>query len=99
MARNTGTGGSRRGAIRNRSQFRLPSGHYAKRDTRTGLVISVKADRKPWKGVVIEKHPPASMPTSPHTIPSPKRVNLPSISPRPVWHSRPGRQEQRAERA
>lgn len=53
MARNTGKG--RRGAIRGRTQFRLPSGHYAKRDRRTGEILAIKKDMKPFKGVVMEK--------------------------------------------
>ncbi|HWV25386.1 MAG TPA: hypothetical protein VNZ58_14455 [Thermomicrobiales bacterium] len=53
MAKNTGKG--RRGAIRGRTQFRLPSGHYAKRDRRTGEILAIKKDMKPFKGVVMEK--------------------------------------------
>ena len=53
MARNTGKG--RRGAIQGRTQFRLPSGHYAKRDRRTGEILAIKKDMKPFKGVVMEK--------------------------------------------
>ncbi|MGI8486201.1 MAG: hypothetical protein ACR2OU_18320 [Thermomicrobiales bacterium] len=55
MARNIGQGGGRRGAIRGRTQFMLPSGHYAKRDRKTGGILAIKADRKPFKGVVKEK--------------------------------------------
>ena len=54
-------GGRRIGAIRGRTQFRLPSGHYAKRDRRTGEILSIKADRKPYKNVVIEKTPPTDI--------------------------------------
>jgi len=55
MAKNGGPGGGRRGAIRGRTQFRLPSGHYAKRDRRTGEILAIKADLKPFKNVVKEK--------------------------------------------
>jgi hypothetical protein len=50
-------GGRRVGAIRGRTQFRLPSGHYAKRDRRTGEILSIKADKKPYKNVIIERAP------------------------------------------
>lgn len=53
MAKNVG--GRRIGAIRGRTQFRLPSGHYAKRNRQTGEVLSIKADRKPYKNVIIER--------------------------------------------
>jgi hypothetical protein len=55
MARNVG--GRRIGAIRGRTQFRLPSGHYAKRNRLTGEIMSIKADKKPYKNVVIEREP------------------------------------------
>ena len=61
MARNLTTGHGRRGAIRGRYQFRLPNGRYAKVDRTTGRILSVKADRKPYKGVVIVAAP-ARMP-------------------------------------
>lgn len=57
MARNIGKGGGRRGAIRGRTQFLLPNGHYAKRDRQTGEILAIKADLKPFKGVVREKEP------------------------------------------
>jgi hypothetical protein len=53
MARNVG--GRRIGAIRGRTQFMLPDGHYAKRDRHTGEILSVKADLKPYKNVIIER--------------------------------------------
>lgn len=53
MARNKG--GRRVGAIRGRTQFMLPNGHYAKRDRRTGEILSIKADKKPYKNVIIER--------------------------------------------
>lgn len=62
MARNNPNGRGRLGAIRGRTQFKLPSGHYAKRDRQTGEILSVKADFKPYKGIVIEKHPPTTVP-------------------------------------
>ncbi|MBA9002850.1 hypothetical protein [Thermomonospora cellulosilytica] len=49
MAKNTGNG-FRRGAVKNRSQVRTPSG-WIKRDTRTGQFIDRKADAQPFKGV------------------------------------------------
>ena len=62
MAKNKG--GRRIGAIRGRTQFLLPNGHYAKRDRATGEILSIKADRKPYKNVVIEREPhPAPRPT------------------------------------
>jgi hypothetical protein len=56
----------------------LPNGHYAKRDRRTGEVLSVKADLKPYKNVIIEREP-VRMPTasdSPATVESIKIVPL-----------------------
>lgn len=50
MAKNTGRG-YRRGAVKIRSQFTTPSGLPAKRNTRTGRIVDVKADTKPFKGV------------------------------------------------
>lgn len=89
MAKNGAKGGGRRGAIRNRTQFELPSGHWAKRDTRTGEFISVKADRTPYKGVLREKHPPATY-ALPGQSPRAKagRAALPPITARPAWHPR-----------
>lgn len=54
MAKNTGKG-SRVGAVKGRSQFPTPSGHPAKRDTKTGRIMDVKADKTPFKGVREEK--------------------------------------------
>lgn len=48
VAKNTGKG-FRRGAVRNRSEFRHPNGTYVKRDTKTGRILNV-SDR-PHKGV------------------------------------------------
>jgi hypothetical protein len=58
MAKNGARGGGRRGAIRGRTQFLLPNGRYAKRDRRTGEILSIKADTRPYKGVVIERDAP-----------------------------------------
>lgn len=55
MAKNVG--GRRIGAIRGRTQFMLPNGHYAKRDRRTGEILSVKADLTPYRNVVIDHDP------------------------------------------
>ncbi|MGF7213298.1 hypothetical protein GGE65_007936 [Skermanella aerolata] len=56
MATNPPKGdGHRNGAVRDRSQFRLPNGHWAKRDTETGRIMDVKSDTVPFKGVRREK--------------------------------------------
>lgn len=62
MARNRP--GGRRGAIRGRTQFRLPNGRYAKVDRTTGAILSIKADRTPYKGIVITD-PPSPFPRRP----------------------------------
>lgn len=75
MAKNKG--GRRIGAIRGRTQFMLPNGHYAKRDRRTGEILSIKADLKPYKNVVIERDP-ASIDTP--TTQEPLRIiSLPPV--------------------
>lgn len=43
------------GPVKGRSQFQIPSGHWAKRDSSTGQILDVKADPKPFKGVRKEK--------------------------------------------
>lgn len=48
MAKNTGKG-SRRGAVKNRSEFKHPNGTYVKRDTETGRIMNVS--KNPHKGV------------------------------------------------
>jgi len=54
MATNTGKD-SRKGAVKDRTQFETPSGNAAKRDTKTGQIIDVKtSDDKPFKGVAQE---------------------------------------------
>lgn len=56
MATNPPTGdGHRKGAVRNRSQVKTPSGHYVKRNTDTGRFMSQKGDKNPFKGVSKEK--------------------------------------------
>lgn len=56
MAINKPYGDNRRqGAVRNRSQFRMPSGNWAKRDAETGQIMDVKQDGTPFKGVRKEK--------------------------------------------
>jgi hypothetical protein len=56
MAKNAPSGdGHRRGAVSQRSQFRLPSGLYAKRNTETGRIMDVKTSGGPFKGVRREK--------------------------------------------
>ncbi len=53
MATNPPTGdGRRKGAVRQRSQTKTPSGHYVKRDAKTGRFMDVKTtDKTPFKGV------------------------------------------------
>ncbi len=54
MATNTGTG-SRKGAVKDRTQLETASGNAAKRDTATGKIVDVKtSDKKPLKGVAKE---------------------------------------------
>jgi hypothetical protein len=57
MARNSPPGdGHRIGAVKQRSQTVMPSGHYVKRDTDTGRFLDVKTtDKTPFKGVRREK--------------------------------------------
>jgi hypothetical protein len=43
------------GAIRERSQFQHPNGHWVKRDTDSGRIINVKHDEAPFKSVRKEK--------------------------------------------
>jgi len=56
MAKNTGSG-SRRGEVTGRSQFKTPSGDWAKRNTATGRIMDVKTSGSgtPFKGVRKEK--------------------------------------------
>jgi hypothetical protein len=52
MAKNGKTGdGHRIGAVKERSQFQHPNGHWMKRDANTGKIMDVKSDEKPFKGV------------------------------------------------
>ncbi len=52
MATNPPSGdGHRNGAVRNRSQFKSPSGNWVKRDSGTGRFMDQKLDGKPFKGV------------------------------------------------
>lgn len=57
MAKNNPPGdGHRIGAVRDRSQTQMPSGHWVKRDTSTGRLLDVKtSDKTPFKGVRREK--------------------------------------------
>ena len=89
MAKNGAKGGGRRGAVRNRTQFRLPNGHYAKRNRQTGEILSIKADRTPYKGVVIDRNPTADMIARALATPRKARVNLPALPARPAWRDRP----------
>lgn len=54
MAKNTGKG-SRKGSVKDRTQFETPAGQHAKRDTETGQIMDVKtSDDEPFKGVAKE---------------------------------------------
>jgi hypothetical protein len=54
MAKNTGKG-SRKGSVKDRSQFKTPAGEFAKRNDTTGEIMDVKTtDEKPFKGVAKE---------------------------------------------
>lgn len=53
MARNTGNG-FRRGAVTARTQTKRADGNWQKRDERTGRLMQVKDDGKPFKGVAKE---------------------------------------------
>lgn len=54
MAKNTGKG-SRKGSVKDRTQFETPADKYAKRDTDTGQIIDVKtSEETPFKGVAKE---------------------------------------------
>jgi ribosomal protein L14 len=56
MATNPPAGdGHRNGAVRSRSQFQRPDGHWVKRDASTGRIMDVKSDGKPFKGVGRER--------------------------------------------
>lgn len=44
--------GHRIGAVKTRSQTQTPSGHWVKRDTKTGRLMDVKTtDKTPFRGV------------------------------------------------
>jgi hypothetical protein len=52
MAKNKPYGDNRRiGAVRGRSQTKVPNGNYVKRDTGNGRFMDQKQDGKPFKGV------------------------------------------------
>ncbi len=54
MAKNTSKG-TRKGTVKDRTQFETESGAAAKRDAKTGRIIDVKtSDKKPFKGVAQE---------------------------------------------
>lgn len=57
MATNPPKGdGHRNGAVKDRSQTQMPSGHWVKRDSDTGRFMDVKtSDKSPFKGVRKEK--------------------------------------------
>ena len=43
------------GAMRDRTQFQHPNGHWIKRDSETGQIKNVKHDETPFKSVRREK--------------------------------------------
>lgn len=50
MATNPPKGdGHRNGAVRDRTQFLHPNGHWYKRDDDTGRIIDCKSDQDPFK--------------------------------------------------
>ena len=53
MAKNTGKG-SRKGSVTSRTQTKVPSGNYVKRDRETGQFIDQKQGGQPFKGVAKE---------------------------------------------
>lgn len=57
MATNPPSGDNHRnGAVCDRSQTQTPSGHWVKRDTKTGRFMDVKtSDKAPFKGVRKER--------------------------------------------
>lgn len=56
MAKNGAKGLGRKGAVKNRSQFKNPlSKLFTKRNTKTGKILDVKSNKKPFKGVRKEK--------------------------------------------
>jgi len=56
MAKNAPLGdGHRVGAVKQRSQFQRPDGHWVKRDIGTGRFMDVKSDRDEFKGARREK--------------------------------------------
>jgi len=56
MAKNGNVGdGHRNGAVKERTQFQHPNGHWYKRDSNTGHIIDVNQNGQPHKGVTKEK--------------------------------------------
>lgn len=55
MAKNGEKGKGRKGAVKGRSQFLNPLRRFVKRNTKTGKIMDVKADKKPFKGVRKER--------------------------------------------
>ena len=85
MAKNVG--GRRIGAIRGRAQFRLPDGHYAKIDRKTGEILSIKADRTPYRNVVMLREAPAALAVPASRDDAPARPSYPRRD-RPEWRAR-----------
>jgi len=56
MAKNPPPGdGHRVGAVKDRTQFQHPNGHWVKRNDDSGRFMDVKADKDKFKGVRKEK--------------------------------------------
>jgi hypothetical protein len=51
LAKNAPIGNNaRKGAVKERSQFQMPSGSWAKRNSNTGRIMDIKQDGKPFRG-------------------------------------------------
>jgi len=55
MAKNGAKGGGREGAVRGRSQTKVPNGNWVKRNTENGRFMDQKSGGAPFKGVRREK--------------------------------------------
>ena len=55
VATNPPKDNSRKGAVKDRTQFQHPNGHWIKRNATTGRIMDVKSDNEKFKGVRKEK--------------------------------------------
>lgn len=56
MAKNGEKGKGRKGAVKRRSQFKNPLlERFVKRNTKSGKIMDVKSNKKPFKGIRKEK--------------------------------------------